>query len=79
MTEAPEEKLRLSRAAETPPFSWQQVRLPIKETPPGDDAGWKSYELSQRTKTRRRRRGGIAVGSLATRLIQRERTGAVGQ
>lgn len=72
-----EDRLRASRQAETHPFSLQQVPLPATHLPPEDDeASWKTYVLpEQEGKRRRTRLGGIAVGSFATRLIQRERAG----
>ena len=67
--------------SEHPPFALQQVRLervergPDGRGAPADEAIWRSYELPTKRKRRRRRAGGIAVGSIATRLIQRERAG----
>jgi len=70
-----EEKLTLSRTAETHPYSWQQMSLPINGRPPDDDVGWTAYEPPPKKKRRRRRMGGMPVMSFATRLIQRERAG----
>lgn len=76
--ETREEKGRVSRAADEPSFSLQQVAL-LAESPPSDDeGGWSAYAPPREAKPRRRRLGGIAVGSFATRLIQRERTGGAG-
>jgi len=57
------------------PFSFQQVALQAKVSEAGDELGWKAYIPPKReAKPRRTRLGGIAVGSLATRMIQRERS-----
>ena len=74
--EAQTERATLSRApAETPPFSLQQVLPRANGIETDEEVGWKSYKPPHQGKVRGRRLGGIAVGSFATRLIQRERSG----
>lgn len=73
--EAQETNGRVSRAADAPSFSLQQVALTPDTVEADEDSGWKSYKPPRQAKSRRRRLGGIAVASFATRLIQRERTG----
>ena len=71
-----EERLRVSRKVEARPFSLQQVAFQARPRPlpPEEEASWKPYLPPEREgKRRRTRRGGIAVGSFATRMIQRER------
>ncbi|MFH1560620.1 MAG: hypothetical protein ABID84_04340 [Chloroflexota bacterium] len=77
--EAQEEKATLPRAsAEAPSFSLQQLSLRVDGIEADEEVGWKSYMPPREGKPRRRRLGGIAVGSFATRLIQRERAGGAG-
>ena len=72
-----EERLRVSRKVEARPFSLQQVAFQARPRPlpPEEEASWKPYLPPEQEDKRRRtrRRGGIAVGSFATRMIQRER------
>jgi len=72
-----EERLRVSHHTEVHPFSLQQVGLQARPLPPEEEeTSWKPYLPPEREgKRRRTRRGGIAVGSFATRMIQRERAG----
>jgi len=74
-----EERLRVSRKVEARPFSLHQVAFqarPRPLPPEEEEASWKPYLAPEREgKRRRMRRGGIAVGSFATRMIQRERAG----
>lgn len=73
--EAGEGKPRSSQAIERYPFSLQRVSLQVENAPPADDPGWSSYLPPRKAKPPVRRRGGIPVGSFATRMIQRERAG----
>lgn len=75
-----EERQKISRQVETPPFSLEPVPLQARRLPQEEDeASWRPYLLPKREgKRRQRRMGGIAVGSFATRLIQRERAGGSG-
>ncbi len=75
---AEQERLIVSRQAEMPPFSLQRVALRAEDLPPADEAFWKVYvppQPERKRGLRRGRLGGIAVGSFATRLIQKERAG----
>ena len=72
---AQEKHREVSRQQEAPSFSVQQVSLRANSVEPDEDVGWKAYPQRQESKRRGRRLGGIAVGSFATRLIQRERSG----
>jgi len=76
--EAQEEKVRLSLPGELPCFSLQQVSLQADPIEAAEKVGWNAYRPPREAKPRPRRLGGIAVGSLATRMIQRERVGGAG-
>jgi len=72
---AREEQLSVSRLTETHPFSLQRVSLRADGIAADEEVEWKAYRPPREGKPRRRRLGGIAVGSFALRLIQRERAG----
>lgn len=77
---AEEEKLGISRQAETCPLSFQQVQLSADGTEAEDQVGWKPYSPRQEMRTATTGRGEIAkVCTLSRRLIAIERARALGR
>ena len=77
---AEEEKLGISRQAETCPLSFQQMQLRADGTEAGDDVGWKPYSPRREKRMATTGRGEIAkVCTLSRRLIAIERARALGR